>query len=124
MKDKTFIQDGVLKQINTKGYVEVKCGRTWVLEHRIIIENFIGRKLDSKEAIHHLNHNRKDNRIENLMLFKTQKDHKAFENKIRQFGKTQPILKQISERWDEFIPKEENAEILPINANTSILEFK
>jgi hypothetical protein len=124
MKDKTFIQDGVLKQINTKGYVEVKCGRTWVLEHRIVVENYIGRKLDSKEAIHHIDHNRRNNNIENLMLFKTQKDHKSFENKILQFGKTKPILKQISERWSEFIPNEKNAEIMPINVNTSILEVK
>jgi hypothetical protein len=122
MKDKTFIQDGVIKKINNKGYVEVKCGRTWVLEHRILVENFIGRRLNSQEVIHHINGNKKDNRIENLMLFPNQKEHKAFENKIKQFGVTNPISKQISERWDKYLPKKESVEIVPINVNTSIME--
>jgi 5-methylcytosine-specific restriction endonuclease McrA len=122
MKDESFIQDGVIKKINNKGYVEVKCGRTWVLEHRLVVENFIGRKLTSQEAIHHINGNKKDNRIENLMLFDTQKEHKAFENKIKQFGKTNPILKQISERWDKYLPKKESVELVPIQSTTNIME--
>jgi len=121
MKDESFIQDGVIKKINNKGYVEVKCGRTWVLEHRLVVENFIGRKLTSQEAIHHINGNKKDNRIENLMLFDTQKEHKAFENKIKQFGKTNPILKQISERWDKYLPKKESVELVPIQSTTNIM---
>ena len=122
MKDKEFIKDGVIKRITSKGYVEIKCGRTWVLEHRLVVENFIGRKLNQEEAVHHINGNKKDNRIENLMLFPTQKEHKAFENKVKQFGMTNPIKKQILERFNNYLPKKESVEIMPINANTGVLE--
>ena len=94
--------EGVPTRLCKDGYVRIKCGTTWVLEHKLVVENFIGRTLTNKETIHHINGIKSDNRIENLMLFPTQKEHKAFENKVRQFGMTQPILKQINERWDKY----------------------
>lgn len=40
----------------------------YICEHRLIMEAKIGRFLERKEAVHHLNHDRLDNRIDNLHL--------------------------------------------------------
>ena len=40
-----------------------------------IVEKNIGRKLGSKEVVHHIDGNRKNNNIENLYLCKNQSEH-------------------------------------------------
>jgi len=70
-----------------------------VPEHRIVVSNFIGRFLYDEEVVHHLDENKQNNKIENLMLFENQSKHKKFHNKIAQFGMTNPIKRQIRNRW-------------------------
>jgi len=57
---------------------EHKSKRNGVLEQRLVMEEKIGRYLSEDESVHHINENREDNRISNLMLFKTRGQHTKF----------------------------------------------
>lgn len=48
--------------------VKVALRGKWRYEHRIVMEQFLGRKLNHKEVVHHINGNTLDNRIENLQV--------------------------------------------------------
>ncbi len=40
----------------------------YVLMHRVVMENFLGRMLKDNEVVHHIDHNKKNNDISNLEL--------------------------------------------------------
>lgn len=64
--------------IYVKGWPSAdKVGR--IYEHRYIMERHLGRHLRREEAVHHINHNKTDNRIENLRLFASSREHIQFE---------------------------------------------
>lgn len=62
--------------------------RNYVREHRLIMENKLGRYLRPEEVIHHKNNIKSDNRIRNLKLFKNNSEHTIHHLKERYARKT------------------------------------
>lgn len=83
------------------GYIKVYCpsnpGATkdgYMMEHILVMEEHIGRALKEDEVVHHINHIRDDNRIENLQLM-TFKEHAALHMRER-WKKKKEDIKQCS----------------------------
>lgn len=50
----------------------------YVYIHQLQAEKKLGRQLKNKECVHHIDENKYNNNIDNLMVFKTKADHTAF----------------------------------------------
>jgi len=77
------------KYVNFAGYVLIRIPEHaragyngYVFEHIVIAEDMIGRSLRKDECVHHINHNKADNRQSNLKVM-TQFEHKSHHGKER-----------------------------------------
>lgn len=71
-KKKSFIDNGYIRVlIPLKDQVG---NNKYAMQHRLVMERHLGRKLKDDEVVHHKNHNRSDNRISNLQVM-THSEH-------------------------------------------------
>jgi len=61
--------------ISSSGYKRISINGVRNYEHILIMEEYLGRKLQKGEYVHHINLNKIDNKIENLFLCKNRKIH-------------------------------------------------
>ena len=76
-----------------RGYLVVRIpdhpradGRGYVKEQVLVMEKALGRLILSMEAIHHINGDKTDNSISNLMLFKTHGMHRSYHERLKAYS--------------------------------------
>lgn len=67
-----------------RGYRYLTVGRRCVQEHRLVMELHLGRRLRSDEHVHHINHDRLDNRLDNLEVLSRSEHGKKHAEEYRQ----------------------------------------
>lgn len=72
--------------IDTLGYRNLGRNNKKIREHRFVLEKLLGRKLKREEVVHHKDHNKLNNSIENLQIL-TNREHMILHCKERKLKK-------------------------------------
>jgi hypothetical protein len=95
------------KQIKANGYIYVKTyehpfrsKQNLVAEHRIVIENAIGRFLTKEEVPHHIDENKLHNELFNLFLCRDDREHRRVHKIDKDFLRMFNVARY--QHWNDF----------------------
>ena len=66
-----------------------------IQEHRLIMARYLGRILNHKETVHHINRIKDDNRIGNLILYSSSKEHMLTSHKFTKSKYSDKVINKI-----------------------------
>lgn len=76
----------IFRQVSKHGYVRLwrrlPCGRE-ISESRFVVEQVIGKKLDRKHIVHHIDGNSENNKNDNLIVLENRREHAIVHAKMR-----------------------------------------
>ena len=84
-----------LKLLPDNPYFCMTKRKGYVAEHRLIVAMHLDRPLEKYEVVHHINGNKSDNRLQNLELFPSAKEHFNISHLIKETRKK--ALKDVGE---------------------------
>ncbi len=102
-------------RIEKGGYIRVGHKR----QHRVIMEAFLGRKLERKEHVHHKNGNKSDNRLENLEVL-DEAYHHTLHSRPKSAGITQTCIRCGQQQWRPKWRCDQIAEVYGLIPTTNI----
>jgi hypothetical protein len=75
--------------IASDGYVKIHLGspRKYRKEHFLVMEEFIGRLLRPTEVVHHIDGNKQNNELSNLVLLESESEHQQVHNSLYNLSK-------------------------------------
>lgn len=73
LPERYFVAYNVCMPQVYRGYIRIwnNQRRVWEYEHRLVMERHLGRKLEFSESVHHIDGDRSNNFLENLVVLRT-----------------------------------------------------
>lgn len=74
---------------NRQGYVREYINGKYVLQHRLVVEQAIGRKLRDDEIVHHKDRNKSNNSLDNLEIMSSSEHTRMHEEELQKRKKAE-----------------------------------